>query len=161
MLLGDNVSEIVTVVAANGVGQPVPSSTEFVGFCEDVASGYYGDSASLPEFEVALPSSLDGSVGYWSEGDGGWSTTLLCSPHDEIVYVFMLLSDDTDADTTQDLLNSIAVDVLSADEPFQTVPTVAAITGAIAGERPLASLPGPGDMPEGFQFLDKDYVIAE
>lgn len=158
--LGDTISDLVTISVYQDLDGEEPARADVVGFCEDLAGAFYPKIASPADVEVELPASFDNAFGYAS-GDAHKSTSVICSLHGEAIYVFMLFSTNADAGRTQSVLTGIARDVLEAGPPYDLTLSRPSFFEGRGGERPLADLPGRDDLPAGFQFVDRDYVVVE
>lgn len=159
MRLGEDVSDVITTLVVRDANQFVPNAADLSEFCTGIAGSYFPDQTAVADLAVQLPSFLKGSLGYWGE-DASGSSFLICSLHDDALYVFTLLSADTDAKVTQTLLTRMASQALTSGPPYQAGYYVEIMASQFGGERPLTDLPGRDEIPDGFQLVDRDYMLT-
>lgn len=159
MMLGDDVSEVLTIMVVRDAKGLTPTSTDLQGFCTKVAGSYFPAQISAAEITVALPSNLEDSLGYWGKERWG-SSVLICSLQDEAVYLFALLSTDADADRTQALLTRVAREALTADPPDAAARYLEVVARRFGGDQSLTNLPGSEAIPGAFQVVAKDFQVG-
>lgn len=162
MMLGDDVRDVLTIMVVRDASGLTPTSSDLEGFCSGVIGSYFPAQTAAAEIAVTLPSGLEGSLGYWGEAPWG-SSFLICSLHDDAVYLFALLSTDTDMEQAQAVLTHVASDALTADPPDNAARYLESVARRVGGNRllPLTHLPGSEAIPAEFVFVDRDDQIGE
>lgn len=162
MMLGDDVSDVLTIMVVRDANGLTPTSSDLAGFCTGLVGSYFPAQASAAEIAVALPSNLDDSLGYWGQEQWG-SSFLICSLHDDEVNLFALLSTNTDVERTQALLTHVASAALTAEPPDAAARYLESVATRLGGDRllSLTDLPGSEAVPAAFQFVDRDFQVGE